>query len=140
MALRPEYSLGQSQFNDFLFAVVGEEKSGAQLTVLSALARLGFDPWAEAARLSEMTGEVAANALAATIAALPEGNWKASDSLSIAVRLVGRLPEHVSPPAESPRGGSIRGRMTKWETAQKWLPPIAVGLAVLVFLWRLYGD
>ena len=54
MALRPEYSLGHSEFNEFLFAFVGEEKSGQQLTVLSALARLGLDPWGEAARLSEL--------------------------------------------------------------------------------------
>ncbi len=52
MALRPEYSLVHSEFNDFLFALVGQEKSGMQLTVLSALARFGFDPWREAARLS----------------------------------------------------------------------------------------
>ena len=37
MALRPEYSLVHSEFNDFLFALVGQEKSGMQLTVLSAL-------------------------------------------------------------------------------------------------------
>jgi len=150
MALRSKYSLGHSQFNDFLFAYVGEEKSGARLTVLSALARLGFDPWAEAARLSELTREVAASALAATIAALPEGNWKASDSRSIAVRLVDHLPKHVSPPATFPRGKSlrgkslrgsgIRGQMPKWAAPQKWLPWIAFGVAVLVFLWRLYGD
>jgi hypothetical protein len=38
MALRPESSLVHSEFNDFLFALVGQEKSGMQLTVLSALA------------------------------------------------------------------------------------------------------
>lgn len=42
MALRPEYSLGHSRYNDFLFASIGEEKTGT-LTVLSALTRLGFD-------------------------------------------------------------------------------------------------
>jgi hypothetical protein len=57
MALRPEYSLIHSEFNDFLFALVGKEKNGMQLTVLSALVRLGFDPWREAARLSELTKE-----------------------------------------------------------------------------------
>ncbi len=140
MALRSEYSLGHSQFNDFLFAFVGEEKSGSRLTVLSALARLGFDPWAEAARLSGLTREVAASALAATLAALPEGNWKESDSRSIAIRLVDHLPKHVSPEAKSPRGSGIRDPMPKWEAAQKWLPWIAFGVAVLVLLWRLYGD
>lgn len=54
MPLRSEYMLGHSEFNEFLFAVVGEERGGQQLTVLSALARLGLDPWGEAARLSKL--------------------------------------------------------------------------------------
>ena len=140
MALRREYSLGHSQFNDFLFAFVGEEKSGARLTVLSALARLGFDPWAEAARLSDLTREVAASALAATIVTLPEGNWKASDSRSIADRLVDRLPKRVSPPANSARDGGIRDRMPPWESVRKWLPWIVLGVTVLVVLSRLYAN
>ena len=45
MTLRPEYSLGHSEYNAFLFAAVGEEKVGQPLTVLTALTRLGFDPW-----------------------------------------------------------------------------------------------
>ena len=53
MTLRPEYSLGHSEYNAFLFAAVGEEKVGLPLTVLTALTRLGFDPWQEAARLSD---------------------------------------------------------------------------------------
>ena len=96
MALRPEYSLGHSEFNEFLFAFVGEEKSGQQLTVLSALARLGLDPWGEAARLSELPKEAATHALAATIGALPGGDWKVSDRQSIAVRLVNCLPRRGS--------------------------------------------
>ena len=43
MTLRPEYSLGHSEYNAFLFAAVGEEKVGLPLTVLTALTRLGFD-------------------------------------------------------------------------------------------------
>jgi hypothetical protein len=54
MTLRPEYSLGHSEYNAFLFAAVGEEKAGLPLTVLTALTRLGFDPWREAARLSDL--------------------------------------------------------------------------------------
>ena len=41
-------SIQQSQFNDFLFAPMGNEKNGMLLTVLSALARLDVDPWREA--------------------------------------------------------------------------------------------
>src|SRR5258708_33417395 len=49
MTLRREYSLGHSEYNAFLFASVGEEKIGMPLT---ALTRLGEDPWLEAARLA----------------------------------------------------------------------------------------
>ena len=120
MALRSEYSLGHSEFNDFLFALVGEEKSGTSLTVLSALARLDLDPWGEATRLSKLTKKAATSALAAKIAVLPEGDWKASDSQSIAVRLVDLLPRHVSAPADSPQGRKIRDSKP-WSEAQKWL-------------------
>ena len=92
MTLRPEYSLGHSEYNAFLFAAVGEEKVGLPLTVLTALTRLGFDPWREAARLSDLPRETAARVFAVTIAMLPEGDWKASESEAIAARLVNWLP------------------------------------------------
>ena len=92
MALRPEYSLGHSPYNAFLFAAVGEEKIGIPLTVLTALTRLGYDPWREAARLADLPRETAARAFAVTIAMLPEGDWKASESEAIAARLVSWLP------------------------------------------------
>ena len=37
MTLRPQNSLGHSEYNAFLFAAVGEEKVGLPLTVLTAL-------------------------------------------------------------------------------------------------------
>lgn len=60
MALRPQFSLINSEFNEFLFAPVGEEGNGTVLTVLSAFTRLGMDPWGEAALLSELPKEAAA--------------------------------------------------------------------------------
>ena len=99
MTLRPEYSLGHSEYNAFLFAAVGEEKVGLPLTVLTALTRLGFDPWREAARLSDLPRETAARAFAVTIAMLPEGDWKASDSEAIAARLVNWLPGRSARPS-----------------------------------------
>jgi hypothetical protein len=78
-AWRPEYSLGHSQYNDFLLAPIGEEETGT-LTVLSTLTRLGFDPWPEAARLAEMPRSAAIQSFTATVARLPRGDWTASDS------------------------------------------------------------
>ncbi len=93
MALRSEYTLGHSSFNDFLFAFIGEEANGQQLTVLSAMARLELNPWSEASRLSELSKEAASKTLAAIIGRLPGGNWKKSDLQLIAGRLVEHLPD-----------------------------------------------
>jgi hypothetical protein len=46
-----------SEFDDFLFAPIGEDGNGMLLSVLSALARLGFDPWEEAAKLAQLPGD-----------------------------------------------------------------------------------
>ena len=136
MALRSEYSLVHSEFNEFLFAFVGEEESGLQLTVLSALARLGFDPWAEAARLSGLSKEAATSALSIAIAKLPEGDWKASESQSIAVRLVDCLPRRSSSSQKSAPGGGGEDQKPKL-SVPSWLvwTVIAVALFILTF-WQ----
>jgi hypothetical protein len=38
------------EFENFLFAPIGEDSNGMVLSVLSALARLDIDPWQEAAK------------------------------------------------------------------------------------------
>ena len=97
MTLRPAFGLGHSEYNPFLFAVVVEEEFGLPLTVLSALTRLGIDPWEEAARLSDLPRDVAARALAETISALPQRDPKAPDSEALATRLVNWLPARSAP-------------------------------------------
>jgi len=139
MALRPQYSLGHSEFNDFLFASVGEETNGMQLTVLSALSRLGFDPWGEAARLSNLSEEIATSALAATIAGLPVGNWKAVDSRGIAARLVNLLPRHSNHSAQSHPEASAQNQITK-SLAAKLLVCVALAAAALLAIGYLQAD
>ncbi len=139
MTLRPEYSLAHSEFNNFLFAYVGEEKSGLQLTVLSALARLGLDPWAEAARLSGLTKEAATSALAETISGLPEGDCKAVDLRASAVRLVGLLPRRRASSVNSSQGDESGGLKSK-TAAPSWVSWVMLGAAVLLFiLWQQNG-
>ena len=93
MTLRPEYSLGHSAYNDFLFGTLGQDAAGTEITVLSALSRLGLDPWQESARLAALPRDEAASALAATIARLPDGTWPEAEAAKIAARLVAALPE-----------------------------------------------
>jgi hypothetical protein len=86
------FSLLKSEFNDFLFAPIGEERDGVVLTVLSAFARLGVDPWQESARLGQLSTDKATQRLTAIISGLPKGQWTESDAETIAARLVGLLP------------------------------------------------
>lgn len=137
MTLRSEYSLGHSQFNAFLFALVGEEKSGLQLTVLSALARLGLDPWEEAERLSTLSDEAATSALTARLAELPNDSWKTADSRSIAVQLVGYLPKRNSSQRSS-QDGSLEAPKSSpgvWSL----LAWVALAATVAVSFWQQDG-
>jgi hypothetical protein len=82
----------RSAFDNFLYAPIGEDKNGMLLSVLSALARQGIDPWQEAARLAVLPGKTAAHRLASMIAALPEGPSTHLDPGPIAARLISLLP------------------------------------------------
>lgn len=62
------------------------------LTMLSALARCGVDPWGEAARLNELPRDAATKRLALMISRLPRGQWAQSATGDIAARLVALLP------------------------------------------------
>ena len=90
--LPPAFSLLKSEFNDFLFAPIGEEGNHAVLTVLSALARLGIDPWQESALLVQLSKDAATQRLTSIIAGLPNGSWAPSDANTIAARLIALLP------------------------------------------------
>ena len=139
MTLRPEYSLGHSEYNAFLFAAVGEEKVGLPLTVLTALTRLGFDPWREAARLSDLPRETAARAFAVTIAMLPEGDWKASESEAIAARLVNWLPGRSALAIPSVEAAPIGSKRMKSGFAT-WLAWGVLAVALLFLGLHLLGD
>jgi len=81
-----------SEFDAFLFAPIGEEKNGMLLSVLSALARLGLDPWREAAELARMSNQVALQRLTSLIEALPEAPSTRPAPSAISARLVALLP------------------------------------------------
>jgi hypothetical protein len=92
MSLRHAYAPMVPEFDPFLFATVGEEVDGVTLSVLSALTRLGLDPRDEAARLSRLTKEAAADQLARMIARLSDERWTLSEARRIAAPLIERLP------------------------------------------------
>jgi hypothetical protein len=85
-------SVPGSEFNEFLFAPIGEDKNGMLVSVLSGLARSDVDPWQEAAKLAQLPGETATKELAALIGALPDRAASYPDPRTIATRLIALLP------------------------------------------------
>jgi hypothetical protein len=92
----PALSLG-SEFDTFLWAPIGVSRNGMPLSVLSALARAGVDPWQEAAKLAGLPREAATEQLASIIAALPDGSSGDLEPRRIAASLIGLLPRRGSP-------------------------------------------
>jgi hypothetical protein len=94
-----------SEFEGFLFAPVGDDKNGMLLSVLSALARLDVDPWAEAANLARLPYSSAITRLASLIATLPGRSAAHPDPETIAARLIALLPGGGSSSNVRPRPG-----------------------------------
>jgi hypothetical protein len=94
--LPPAFSLLNSEFNDFLFAPVGNDEDHRTLSVLSALTDAGFDPWQQAARLSRLPRGVAIETLATMLKALPGRTCSLTETRDAASRLVALLPRPAS--------------------------------------------
>jgi hypothetical protein len=84
------------EFDNFLFAPIGEDGNDVPLSVLSALARLDIDPWLEAAELARLPRETATQRLALSIAALPDGPSAYLEHGTIAARLIALLPRQAN--------------------------------------------
>ncbi len=112
------FALRHSTLNPFLFSDVGTEANGSGLTILSMLARLGKDPWAEAAQWAGMSRAKAADALAASIARMPLNQVALENGRATASRLVDLLP----PESSAAAGATVAvGRKVGW--------------VILVFCW-----
>jgi len=91
----PNISAGHflgTEYNDFLFAPIGEDSNGNFLSVLSALVRLDVDPWQEAADLARLPFDAAVKRLSVLIMALPDQLSAHRDSGTIAARVIALLP------------------------------------------------
>jgi hypothetical protein len=135
MALPARFTLLHSDLNDFLFAAVGQEQNGMPLSVVSALTRLGVDPWEEAARLAVMPKALAAEALAPIIARLSPAPLQSGDGDNVAIvrQLVGLLPtlQQLAKPS--------RQRTGAWENrySQAVMLLICLGLGAAIFFTLL---
>ena len=110
-----------SSFDSFLFAVIGEERSGMALSVVSALARLDMDPWTEAAALSGQSAASAEKRLTGLLSSLPSGQLVSLAPETVR-RLVALLPR--SRPDAMRLGGAIglakSTKFRRWSNMSSW--------------------
>ncbi len=121
------FALKNLGLNAFLFAEVGIEQSGSTLTVLSTLARLGNDPWAQAAEWAKMPNAASIDCLTNSILRMPLRGLAYVEARAIATRLVMLLPR---------QSGHVARRPLADLKVREWLPiaafGVVVGIAVVV--------
>jgi hypothetical protein len=104
----------RTDLNDFLFTPVANDANGMHLTMLSALARSGVDPWDEAARLASLSRDVATQNVVRMLAAVPNGPSPGDQTTNMAASLVAQLHSSsrstlkpVLPTDATPRGEEL---------------------------------
>lgn len=84
------------EFERFLHASVGEDRNGSVVTVLSALARLGLDPWSETAELVALGRDAAGARLGLLLSTFRDVPTLGRDNGSVARELSLLLPENLA--------------------------------------------
>jgi hypothetical protein len=130
-------SFFKPEFQDFLYAPLDANRDEMPLSVLSALARLGIDPWNEAAELTELPIDAAKERLASLLARLPGGCWAQAESRIIVSRLVQLLPRHGAPKVRSPVQSQARTKLTGPFVAKLLIVAALAAAAWLVFATSL---
>ena len=134
MTLRGSLRPLRPDLDRFLFATVEEEIDGIPLSVISALTRLGLDPWQEAGRLSSLSNPEAVEQLARLIVELPGLFRPLPEAREIADRLIQLLPRH-----DTDRGSALQVQIRSCYrrpalsgTSQLWIACLVLAAAVLV--------
>jgi hypothetical protein len=123
-------SARDAELQPFLYALIGDEKHGMALSVLSALARRNIDPWVQAGDWSRLPRQTATLELASLISALPDGPSVRPAPEAIAARLIALLP--------SPPFGATRSR--PHSLAAQGMPIIFhYALLALLAAWMIVG-
>lgn len=125
-----------SDFDRFLYAWVGQDRNGHGVTVLSTLARLGLDPWREAAELAARGREVARGRLDKLLSGFRDVPALADDHGAVARQLSLLLPEQRAIHAPQPAGSA----RTRGATASGWSVMALLMILLVVVQALLFGG
>src|ERR1700712_4213049 len=114
MVTSDAFAFKNSGLDAFLFAEVGQELNGSPLTILSVLARLGKDPWAEAAKWVGMPKSAIIDRLAQSISQMPLSPQALTDARATASRLILLLPSQTKVPHPIQATSTGKTSVPKW--------------------------
>jgi hypothetical protein len=124
------FALKNSSLYAFLYADVGIEANGPALTIVSILARLGQDPWAEAARWTTLPKAAAIAILATSIGKMPLDQRALDETNVTASRLFLLLPVRVQNPGQPFRSAIAASAALGWVPVAFLCLSLIMGLAV----------
>jgi hypothetical protein len=122
-------TVGNPALSTFLFAEVGMQPNGLPLTILSVLARLGQDPWAEAARWTKLPRSTTIDKLAGSIAQMPLAPQALAEARQTASRLVLLLPTQLQTPRKQAEVTAKKAAKPMWVLAAIAVVTMALGVA-----------
>jgi hypothetical protein len=121
------------KFDKFLFARIDKDSEETPLSVLSVLARLGVDPWEEAARLAQLPRLAAVKRLAEMIAAIPGASSACLDAGILSDRLISLLPSRPAAAVLPRLEQAVQSQRKSWV-------PVWILLAALVLVIKLIAT
>lgn len=134
MSTSDVFALDNSGLNTFLFAEVGTETNGSMLTVLSVLARLGQDPWDQAARWAGLPKATIVDRLTECIRQMPLSEQALSDANGTAQRLIQLLPVASTLAAGTGFATSSMARLPGW------LPILLTAASLVLIIGVLFSQ
>ena len=125
------YRQDGTPFDRFLYASVGEDRNGNVVTVLSTLARLGVDPWSEAAELSDLERDDARTRFSALLTRFNDVPALLREQGPITARLLDLLPKTSGRQA-------VQGTVLSVPAITSKMGPIVAILMIILFLVQTF--
>ncbi|MCC5972754.1 MAG: hypothetical protein JJT81_01745 [Rubellimicrobium sp.] len=125
---------GGTPFDTFLYATLGADRNDNSVTVLSALARLGLEPWEAASALADLTRDEARHRLDDVLIRFTDVPTLKNNHAAESRRLIDLLPGGASQPTRPTADTALPGRKLAIG------PVLGVLLAVLYLIHSLFGG
>lgn len=123
-----DYKTNDSIYEEFLFTEIGEQENGMPLSMVSALTRLGLDPWDEARRLAGLPATAAVAAVSELIKRTSAFTALATELPSLSTRMAASL---TRPAPAAARVVTLPG-VPPWLLEGRWLAALfVIGLVIV---------